>query len=266
MREKIDITGMQFGDWTVLYEEPKEGYDRIWRCRCVCGTEKSVFQGNLTQGKSKGCGCSARDRLSDINRTHGKRHTRLYNVWCNMRRRCYSSNNSHYKYYGGRGIKVCDEWLGKNGFQNFWDWAYSNGYDEDAPHGECTIDRIDVNGNYCPENCQWINSSKQMRNRTDTHWVEFDGEVLSLAEFCDKYGISQSLASARLQRGWTPAEVMFFNAKNMNGSIEYNGEVKTARAWAKQYGIPKSSFQYRLTHGWTFEQAAGLVPPPPKYR
>ena len=108
--------------------------------------------------------------------------------------------------------------------------------------------------------------SAQARNKQDTFWVDFDGERLALPDFCEKYGIATHLAYDRLRRGWTPAEVIFFNPKNMNGSIEYNGEVKTARAWAKQYGIPKSSFQYRLTHGWTFEQAAGLVPPPPKYR
>lgn len=182
-----------------------------------------------------------------------------------MRRRCYSSNQSHYKYYGGRGIKVCDEWLGKDGFQNFWNWSYSNGYDENALFGECTLDRIDVNGDYCPDNCRWVGLDAQANNKQNTHWVNFDGEVLSLTEFCNKHGISEHLARERFNRGWTPAEVVFFRPKNVNGAIEYNGEVKTARAWAKQYGIPKSTFQHRITHGWSFEQAVGIAPPPNKH-
>ena len=265
MKEKLDLTGKQFGDWTVLYEEPQEGYVRKWRCRCVCGAEKTVYQGNLTQGKSQGCGCAARQQSRERSKTHGKRHTRIYTVWCLMRRRCYDKTTPSYNSYGGRGITVCDEWLGKDGFQNFWNWAYANGYDADAPKFQCTIDRIDVNGNYCPENCRWVDMRTQARNKQDTHWVEFGGETISLAEFCEKYNVSHGLACERLQRGWSPAEVMFFNPKEINGSIEYNGEVKTARGWAKRYGIPKSTFQYRITHGWTIEQAIGKAPRPNRY-
>lgn len=265
MKEKLDLTGKQFGDWTVLYEEPQEGYVRKWRCRCVCGAEKTVYQGNLTQGKSHGCGCAARKLTGERARTHGKRNTRLYVVWCDMRSRCYRQGDRSYKNYGARGITVCDEWLGKKGFQNFWEWAYANGYDDNAPKGECTLDRIDVNGNYCPENCRWVNTSAQMRNRTDTHWVEFGGEVLPLVDFCEKYGVSQTLACDRFLRGWTPAEVMFFPPKYLPKMIEYNGETRTQRGWAKYFGIDHRKLQYRLKHGWTFEQAIGIAPPPSRY-
>lgn len=260
MKEKLDLTGKQFSDWTVLYEDSPAGNRRRWMCRCVCGTEKSVWQGNLTQGKSHGCGCVTRMQFGERARKHGKRHTKLYNIWSLMRRRCYDEADASYKNYGARGITVCEEWLGEDGFQNFWDWSYANGYDEDAPRGKCTIDRIDVNGRYSPDNCRWVDMRVQARNKQHNRLVEFGDDVMPLVEFCEKYGVSMSLAFERFQRGWSPAEVMFFNPKDMNGSIEYNGEVNTARGWARRYGIPKSTFQYRITHGWTFEQAIGISP------
>ena len=266
MKELINLSGRKFGDWIVLYESPKRGNARMWHCRCICGKEKDVYQGNLIHGRSLGCRCSASNRLAERKMTHGLTDSRLYGVWQNMKRRCYDSSSVSYQNYGGRGIGICKDWLGENGFSKFYEWSVNNGYCAEAPRGDCTIDRIDVNGNYCPENCRWVSLQEQSRNKRSTKWIEYEGETISLAEFCEKYGVSVSLASERLARGWSPAEVLFFHPKNVNGAIEYNGEVKTARAWAKQYGIPKSSFQYRITHGWTFEQAAGLVPPPPKYR
>jgi len=265
VKEKLDLTGKQFGDWTVLYEEPQEGYVRKWRCRCVCGAEKTVYQGNLTQGKSHGCGCAARKLTGERARTHGKRNTRLYNIWVLMRRRCYDESSVSYKNYGGRGISVCDEWLGHDGFQHFWDWSHENGYSESASPRDCSIDRIDVNGNYCPENCRWIDMRSQSRNKQGTHWVEFGGETISLAEFCERYNVAPALASARFQRGWSPAEVMFFHPKYLPKLIEYKGETRTQRGWAKHFGIDHRKLQYRLNHGWTFEQAIGIAPPPNRY-
>lgn len=80
-----------------------------------------------------------------------------------MKRRCYNKNSKDYMFYGGRGIEVCDEWL--HNYPNFREWAYANGYDKDAPYGKCTIDRIDVNGNYCPDNCRWVDMKTQCKNR-----------------------------------------------------------------------------------------------------
>ena len=265
MTKKMDLTGKRFGDWTVLYEVQSPCNSRKWMCRCVCGNERAVYQTNLIRGLSTGCRCRTSKETAVRMTIHGKTGTRLYVVWCDMRRRCYDEESSSYSNYGGRGITVCDEWLGDGGFMRFHSWAYSHGYDENAPKGECTLERIDNNGNYSPDNCCWTSLKRQAQNKRNTHIVTF-GKQQSLSDFCEEYGVSRTLASERLQRGWSPAEVMFFEPKDMSNHIEYNGEVHSQREWAKIFGVSKSSFQYRLSHGWTFEQAAGLESPPPHNR
>jgi len=132
----------------------------MWRCRCDCGNETIVDVCQLTSGKTKSCGCL---RSEGGHTTHGGRYDRLYKVFSNMNNRCYNPHSNDYKYYGGRGIKVCDEWL--HNYAAFRDWALSNGYDANASRGECTIDRIDVDGDYSPANCRWVPMSIQSQNR-----------------------------------------------------------------------------------------------------
>ena len=125
-----------------------------------------VKSGNLRSGHTNSCGCYAKARISETQSTHRESHLRLYNVWANMKARCYNPKSSFYDDYGGRGITVCEEW--KNDYAAFRDWAMKNGYDPEAPRGKCTIDRIDVNGNYCPENCRFVDMVCQRHNRRDS--------------------------------------------------------------------------------------------------
>ena len=164
----IDHTEERFGMLTVLsrsddYVAPNGKRHVTWRCRCDCGKETIVDACMLVTGRTKSCGClvaeSARSRFT----THGGRKDRLYKTFANMKNRCYNENSTDYMYYGARGIKLCDEWL--NDYSAFKKWAYENGYDDKAKHGECTIDRIDVNGNYEPSNCRWVSMSVQSKNR-----------------------------------------------------------------------------------------------------
>ena len=130
-----------------------------------------------------------------------KDHRRLYGVWDGMKRRCYDENHDHFKAYGGRGIKMCDEW--KDNFNTFAEWAFENSYDETAPYGECTLDRIDVNGNYEPSNCRFVSFKEQNRNRRNNKYVEVNGRKVLLMDLCKEVGLDYSTLRNRLDRGWS---------------------------------------------------------------
>ena len=144
----IDITGQTFGCWTVLEFDCVKKVGAYWRCRCSCGTIRSVSGVALRNGKSASCGCQYNHGLM-------KKEPRLYRIWKNMRYRCQKPKNDAFSAYGGRGISVCNEW---ERFPAFCEWARANGYRDDL-----TIDRIDVDGNYEPSNCQWITKSENSK-------------------------------------------------------------------------------------------------------
>lgn len=164
-----DLTGRRFGRLTVIRrlkpEEVKtEQYN--WWCKCDCGNEIAASANKLKTGHTRSCGCLKNDfSIGDATRTHGMRHTRLYTIYASMKQRCYDPNRENYKYYGAKGVKVCDEWLGEHGFENFYSWAMSAGYDESKPWTEMSIDRIDPYGNYEPSNCRWTDSKTQALNK-----------------------------------------------------------------------------------------------------
>lgn len=130
---------------------------------------------------------------------HGMRHTSIYTVWRSMKQRCYNQHTKNYGLYGGRGIVVCDEW--KDDFQAFLFWAMENGYDPNAKRGECTLDRIDVNGNYEPSNCRWCNYTTQANNRRSNRLIYMDGETLTMADFCRKHNLNYKLFASYIKGG-----------------------------------------------------------------
>lgn len=163
-----NIIGERFGMLEVLEEiEPiprpdKPGWKRrVFRCQCDCGKITDVTRDSLTSGNTKSCGCLSKinvQKAIEAETIHGKTNTRLYRIWCHMKDRCYREGNNRYQYYGGRGIRICEEW--KNDFQKFYDWAVTHGYRDDL-----SIDRIDNDKGYFPGNCRWVDVATQSRNR-----------------------------------------------------------------------------------------------------
>lgn len=186
-KSKIDLAGKRFGKLLVLYKSDKKWR---WICKCDCGKLSEHYYYDLLNGYAKSCGCLKKER----NLKHGQSQTRLYRIWSKMKQRCYNPNETCYERYGGRGVKVCDEWL--NDFECFFDWAYSNGYTD-----KLTIDRIDVNGNYEPSNCRWADTYQQSRNKRSNRIYTYHGKTLCLADWAKEYGINYSSLCKSISRG-----------------------------------------------------------------
>lgn len=192
-----DLTHRRFGRLVVIRRDGHLGKKVAWLCKCDCGNYKRITTDRLTMGQTKSCGCLqseiARNRLI----THGQSQTKLYKIWQAMKRRCDSPKCDHYPLYGGRGIHYMPEW--KN-FKSFYHWAISNGYKDGL-----SIDRIDVNGNYCPENCRWIPIKQQAYNKTTSKFITFNGKTLTISEWCKILNLPYELIYQRVVKlGWNP--------------------------------------------------------------
>lgn len=199
----IDLTGKRFGLLTVIEIAGKAPNGRIqWRCICDCGTEKIVKGHDLKSGETKSCGCyKYRKKLDSKNRIPAT-SKRLYKVWASMIQRCENKRCERYGDYGERGIRVCDEW--RKNYYSFENWALSKGYIESAKRGQCTIDRIDNNKGYCPENCRWVTNKIQCNNRRNNRLLTLNGETHTLTEWADIKGIPGQVVRDRLFKlGWT---------------------------------------------------------------
>lgn len=163
-----DLTNNKFGRLTaIIYAGKTKDRHSKWLCRCDCGNEVVVNSNLLTSGHTKSCGCLRKENVSKSRYKHGGRKShndteRLYYVWVEMRSRCNNTKNKEYRFYGGKGIKVCKEW---DDYSAFRKWAIENGYDKNADYGKCTIDRIDNNGDYEPKNCRWVSMAVQNKNK-----------------------------------------------------------------------------------------------------
>lgn len=221
-----DLTGQRFGK---LVARSIVGQDKhknvIWLCDCDCGRTHEVVSRALVSGSVRSCGCMGHGEFRNKRKEkHGCSKERLYRVWGCMLNRCYDPNRNEYPSYGGRGIEVCDEW--RNSYMEFRSWAYSNGYDPTLPGNECTLDRIDVDGNYEPSNCRWIPMSKQCLNKQDTVWITYRGKRITIPEAEKINGIAQSTIRSRLGRNWSVEDavekpVRVFKCGNVSNTNRY---------------------------------------------
>lgn len=195
----VDLTGQKFGRLTVIRFDHSQNGRKYYLCQCDCGNSKTVSSHSLKSGNTKSCGCLHKEILvqrNKDNRIHHPESERLLRIWRAMLHRCYKETDEHYDYYGGRGIKVCDDW---HDFENFQNWALANGYTDDL-----TIDRVDGDKDYCPENCSWTTMTVQNNHKSDTKWLTYKGKTQSLSDWCRELGLDYFRTKTRLNSlGWS---------------------------------------------------------------
>lgn len=207
MPKLCDLTGQRFGRLIVVDRAKNNKFNQVcWICQCDCGNTTVVIGSRLMQGKTKSCGCLQKEATANRNYNKGTAKgdstTKLYVVYKAIKARLYNKNNKSYCNYGGRGIKMCQEWL--DDFQSFKKWAHLNGYAEGL-----TIDRIDVNGDYEPSNCRWVSKAEQAINKRNNHLITCQGETKTLSQWADISGVCHATIIDRISRGWDIEKAIF---------------------------------------------------------
>lgn len=193
-----NLVGKKFNRLTVIKFIPQNertvrGYN--WLCQCECGKMIKANASKLKSGMQQSCGCLKEEmkyNIGNVNKKYKYTNKRLYGIYKAMLSRCYDTKGREYNNYGGRGITVCEEWLGEYGYDVFAEWALSTGYDINAKHGDCTIDRVDVNKGYSPDNCTWKTNKQQQNNKRTNHLITYNGETHNLKEWSEILSISYS--------------------------------------------------------------------------
>ena len=237
-----DLTGQTFGNWLVISRAESNNTHIKWLCECQCRnkTRRIVDGSSLKNGDSQSCGCKFKVITE---------HKRLRAIYRGMQYRCYNPEFEHYKYYGGKGIRICDEWLD---YFKFEEWALSHGYTDNL-----TIERLDNEKDYCPDNCTWILSSEQAKNRTNARLLEHDGVVHSLTEWSKITGLSVDLISSRLKSDWSVGEALDLEERDDFRYLTYNGVRRSLKEWSELTGIINSKIITRIQSGWSIGQALG---------
>jgi hypothetical protein len=240
-RAKPVVAGARYGTWTVIsMSDVRKNGHIYWNCMCDCGVQKPVAALHLKGGKSANCGCLKSSRLLARATTHGQAGTRTHRIWQNMRGRCRNPNLPDFKYYGGRGIKVCERW---NVFENFL-----------ADMGECppdlSIDRIDVNGNYEPGNCRWATQKEQTNNQRKNVRLTLNGRTQTLQQWADELKLDASMIRWRLDEGWSVERALTEpSLKTQRHTVTIDGVTLKLREWSERTGVPYSSIIARYARG-----------------
>lgn len=195
-----DLTGRTFSRLTVLDLAPSRNSKTYWICKCECGAETIVRSDGLVGGMTQSCGCLGRDRRRQANTKHGGGNCPEWKAWQAAKQRCYNPNNKRFHHYGGRGIKMCDRWL--NSYPNF---IADMG---PRPSPNHSIDRINNDGNYDPQNCQWRTTTEQNNNFSANRRITFQGVKRNLTQWEKKLNFPRELIASRLKLGWTVEEAL----------------------------------------------------------
>lgn len=193
---RLDLTNKEYGRLIVLSLAYTKNGRTFWNCKCSCGNEKIILGKDLQNGHIRSCGClrveTSRSRMT----THGATDSRLYNIWTSMKARCETSKKQKFiKDYQNRGIKICAEW---HDFSVFQKWALENGYKDDL-----SIDRIDNNKGYYPENCRWADNFTQANNKRNNHWLTYNNKTQTIAQWSKELGMKYNALNERLRKGWS---------------------------------------------------------------
>lgn len=244
-----DMDGKKFGRLTVISKHP-ESKKGEYLCICDCGNLVKVESFRLRSGCTKSCGCLRREQIGNLNRTHGESGTRLYGIWADMKKRCYNPNAHAYDRYGGRGITMCDDW--KESYESFHNWALSNGYSD-----RLSIDRINNDSGYSPDNCRWADSKTQGSNRSDNHHIIWNGVDHTLSEWGEILHIDCRTLCSRIKRGWPTDKVLGEPLAEIHPRryIVWNGEEHTLAEWSRILGINKNTLFKRFSCGWSVDDA-----------
>ena len=210
--KSIDISNQRFGKLLVVKKAYYQNKKVYWQCLCDCGKITYVHTSNLKCKRIRSCGCLKVEELVNRSTKHNQRHTKLYEVWKTIKQRCLNPKNVSYHNYGGRGITICDDW--KNDYFCFYEWSINNGYKEGL-----SIDRINNNGNYEPNNCRWTTRIVQNNNTRANNYITINNETKTLAEWCRHYNISYSLVRQRYKRyNWDIIKALTTPTQNLKSS------------------------------------------------
>lgn len=254
MPPPTNLLNKKFGRLTVIERAgTSKGGHALWKCNCDCGTECIKSAQDLVSGSTRSCGCLVKEINHKLHCKHGLSGTKLANTFYGLRARCYNPKDNNYKNYGARGITVCDAWL--DDCNTFYEWSKSNGYADNL-----TLDRIDNNGPYSPDNCRWTTNLEQQSNKRNNHRITFRGETKHISEWCRILGISKSVLLGRLRSGWSEERALTQPVKKYVKRVEgevtftYKGKTKTVLQWSEELNINPNTLYKRKEAGWTDEE------------
>lgn len=244
--DNSDMIGKKYGKWVVIGISEKPRY---LTCKCECGTIRDVAKSSLTNGLSSCCGCIKPVRIQ---------YTKdpLYKIYSGMKERCINPKHVRYARYGGRGITICEEWL--HDPIAFIKWGHEHGYQQGL-----TLDRIDNDGPYCPDNCRFVDWTIQQNNRSSNHNIVFHGTVKTVTEWAREYNMDPSRVMVRLAKGWDVERALTEPVRQIalpDHNLYYaNGHFRTIDEWSKVTGIPRTRITDRVKRSeWSFEEAVSI--------